>query len=94
MNSDESEHPETFARDALVGVMSCLEPLVICLRDSGHLDVDQYARLLAHNRLHYAAPGSVEEVLLDQILALLVDDPDVFLRRMKMKIHPVGSKEP
>ncbi|EEK8237783.1 hypothetical protein G3Y60_002472 [Salmonella enterica] len=93
MNIDKSECPEIFAQDVIVGIMSCLEPLVICLRDSGHLNVEQYAHMLADNRLRHVEPGSVEEILLDQILALLVDDPDVFLRRMRMKILSVSDEE-
>ncbi|ECW1082306.1 hypothetical protein F3U23_17425 [Salmonella enterica] len=92
MNHGDSENPEMLVYDSIDGVMTCLQILVWCLRDAGQLDADKYACLLADFRLNKTSPDSMQGVIIDRMLSGLVDDPEVLLRRLSMKVLPVDNE--
>ncbi|HDX8968289.1 TPA: hypothetical protein RQO16_005384 [Klebsiella oxytoca] len=92
MNENDSEHPNKLLYEGLEGVMACLQILIICLGKSGQLDVSEYTRLLAEWRLNEAPRDSLTEVLLDRMLLMLVEEPDVLLRRLSLQLVP-GSDD-
>ncbi|KFK92775.1 MULTISPECIES: hypothetical protein [unclassified Serratia (in: enterobacteria)] len=93
MDTADTETPNKLLYEGLEGVMSCLQVLVICLGKSGHLDTAEYTRLLAEWRLQEAPPESITEALIDRMLAMLVDEPEVLLRRMSMQLLPGSGDE-
>lgn len=94
MSPDDSESPEMLTYDAIDGVMTCLQILVWSLRDAGQLDADKYACLLADFRLNKTHSGSIAGVMIDRMLSGLVDEPEVLLRRLSMKVLPVDNEDP
>lgn len=88
MNTGNADTPNKMLYEGLEGVMSCLQMLVVCLGKSGQLDTAEYARLLAELRLKETEPDSITEVLIDRMLGMLVEEPDVLLRRLSMQVLP------
>jgi len=71
---------------AIDGVMQTLEVLVMCLGKAGQMDTAEYARLLTDWRSQHVGPGSMQEAVIDRMLGLLVDRPDVLVRRAAIRL--------
>lgn len=80
--------------DAVDGVMKLLEVLVLTLGKSGALDTGEYARLLTDFRRTQVEPDSVQEAVIDRMLTLLVDRPDVLLRRSAFQLVSESDRDP
>lgn len=69
-------------------LMQMLQQLVISLVESGKLDPTDYAARLAAWHTSCSQPGSLEEAQVWRMLSMLVDDPDVLLRRSAFRVVP------
>lgn len=92
---DREVSSEELTMDAVEGLMSLLQVLVISLGRTGMLDTADYARLLLDYREQHIARESIAEALIDRMLDSLVKEgADVLLRRHSMRlIPPSGTPE-
>lgn len=92
MNQQETE---TFIVEAVDGLMSLLQVLVVALSKEGKLDTAEYARLLLDLRQKTVQPDSYQDVLFQRMLEMLVEgDPQVLMRRWDMHVVPTGQEPP
>lgn len=91
-NSDEltPEH----AVDVADGVMQVLQVLVVSLGTQGVLDTAHFARLLTDWRTNHTEGGSFGQVMVDRMLTMLVDEPEVLVRRASMRVVPAAPGQP
>lgn len=88
------EESQAFMQESIEGLLNLLQVLVVALGKSGQLDTGEYARLLTDFQNQHMEAGSMQAVLFDQMLALLVDQPEVLKRRMALSVvaqNPVPS---
>ena len=92
MNQQETE---TFIVEAVDGLMSLLQVLVVALSKEGKLDTAEYARLLLDFRQKLVQPDSYQDALFQRMLEMLVEgDPQVLMRRLEMHVVPTGQEPP
>jgi hypothetical protein len=87
------EEQETFMLEAVEGLMSLMQALVMTLGKTGALDTEEYARVLLGMRESMVAPGSTQDVLFQRMLQMLVEgDPQVLVRRWGMHAVPTAPE--
>ncbi len=86
---------QDLALEGIEGVMQLLQVLVLALGKTGQLDTAEYARLLADWHHKQIEPDSLQDVLFQRMLGMLVDQPEVLLRRTGIQLMqapgPVGE---
>jgi len=88
---EERETDRDWALEGIEGVMQLLQVLVLALGKTGQLDTAEYARLLADWHNQQIEPDSLQDVLFQRMLGMLVDQPEVLLRRTGFQLMPVSS---
>lgn len=88
---DEQENGQDWVLEGIEGVMQLLQVLVIALGKAGQLDTAEYARLLADWHHQQIQPGSTQDVLFQRMLGMLVDQPEVLLRRTGFQLMQAES---
>ena len=79
------------------GLTTALQLLVMSLAQTGHMDDRHYARLLADYRNTECPGDSMKADVLDRLLGMLADDPQVLRRRLAMQLvrdAPATSSDP
>lgn len=87
--SDE-EGSADLALEFCEGVMQVLQVLVVCLGKSGRLDTAEYARLLSNWRETNVDRDSIQEAVIDRMLSMLVDQPEVLAHHMQAHLRRSG----
>lgn len=87
MNQEETKN---FMLEAVEGLMSLMQALVMALSKQGNLDTAEYARLLLDLRERQGfEDDSFQDVLFQRMLQMLVEgDPSVLVRRWGMRAVP------
>lgn len=80
------EEMQEIAQATAEGVLDVLQILVISLANSGHLDTADFSRLLIDWRQSHTEPDSMQQAVVDRVLTMLVDKPDVLTRRLEMRL--------
>jgi len=89
------EEQETFMLEAVEGLMTLMQALVMALDKSGTLDTAEYSRVLLGMRESLVEPGSLQDVLFQRMLRMLVEgDPKVLVRRWGMHAVPTEPRPP
>ena len=95
---DDQETGQDWALEGIEGVMQLLQVLVVALGKTGQLDTAEYARLLADWHHQQIQPGSTQDVLFQRMLGMLVEQPEVLLRRTGFQLmqaeNPAGEPRP
>lgn len=86
MSEENEQTSHDIYLDAIEGLMSLLQMLVVSLGRTGKMDTADYARALLDYR-DRLPPDSVAQTLFDRMLDLLVEEgADVLLRRSSMRL--------
>lgn len=88
---EEQETGRDWALEGIEGLMQLLQALVLALGKTGQLDTAEYARLLADWHNQQIEPDSLQDVLFQRMLGMLVDEPEVLLRRSRFQLMPAPS---
>lgn len=80
------EELTALAQETAEGVLDVLQILVISLANSGHLDTADFSRLLVDWRQDHTESESMRQAVVDRVLAMLVDEPEVLTRRLSMQL--------
>lgn len=88
---EEQKIDQDLALEGIEGVMQLLQVLVLALGKTGQLDTAEYARLLADWHNKQIEPDSLQDVLFQRMLGMLVDQPEVLLRRTGFQLMQAAS---
>lgn len=93
---DEQIPTDVWVMDALEGVMTLLQVLVVSLDRSGHLDSADYIQALLSARDELIDKDSIAETLVDRMLDMLVKEGAETLHRRRALhlVRPGVSPEP
>lgn len=100
-DSNSGDELASLAMEAIDGVMQALQVLVVCLSKSGQLDPGDYALLLSDFRERHVDSGSMQAMVIDRLMVMLVDQPEELgrhsqaeIRRAAFQLIPGGTPGP